>query len=138
MLCLEIVQSVLQRSELLATEEDEEQDDWATGHDSQEVSMELGGGMDDILNADTSNWDPFRDADKFEALAAAEQKARQNAVQAQFDLLKQQDEEQRAHEEKLERTQDLEASIQIAESRLEQKDAMLRQKESAQQQLLKN
>lgn len=34
--------------------------------------MELGGGVEDILNADTSNWDPFRDAHKFEALADAE------------------------------------------------------------------
>ncbi len=54
--------------------------------------MELGqksfNDMDDILNADTSVWDPFRDAHKFEALAAAEQKARQASVQAQFDLIK--------------------------------------------------
>ena len=43
--------------------------------------MELGNKNDmtdeDILNADTSSWDPFRDAHKFEALATAEQNKRQ-------------------------------------------------------------
>ena len=53
---------------------EDESDDWAL-EISQEQSMEMAGNdksMDDILNADTSLWDPFRDAHKFEALAAAE------------------------------------------------------------------
>ena len=37
---------------------------------------------EDILNQDTSTWDPFRDADKFEALAAAEQRQRKESIQA--------------------------------------------------------
>ena len=44
--------------------------------------------MEDILNADTSTWDPFRDAHKFEALAAAEQNARRESVKSQFDIIK--------------------------------------------------
>jgi len=78
-------------------EEDEDEmsagggnDSWA--NDSRDKPFN---DMDDILNADTSYWDPFRDAHKFEALAAAEQHARQSAVQAQFDLIKQQEAEER-------------------------------------------
>ena len=74
MLSLEIVQSVLSKSELLANEDDES-GDWGDDPD-QNDSTEFGkpfNEMDDILNADTSDWDPFRDAHKFEALAAAEQ-----------------------------------------------------------------
>lgn len=69
-LCLQIVQGLLAKSEIMATEEEEE--DWAL-EVSQEQSMEIKDqSMEDILNADTSMWDPFRDAHKFEALAAAE------------------------------------------------------------------
>lgn len=85
--------------------------------------------MDDILSADTSQWDPFRDAHKFEALAAAEQNARRESVKSQFDIIKQQEEEERNRLESAERTEDLEASIHLAESKLEQKDAMLRQRD---------
>lgn len=35
---------------------------------------------DDILNADTSTWDPFRDAEKFEALATAEHSRRKSQI----------------------------------------------------------
>jgi len=72
MLSLEIVQSVLSKSELLGNDEDEEENEW---NDDQNESAEYGksfNDMDDIMNADTSDWDPFRDANKFEALAAAE------------------------------------------------------------------
>ena len=69
-LCLQIVQGLLAKSEIMAT--DEEEEDWAL-EVSQEQSMEIKDqSMEDILNADTSMWDPFRDAHKFEALAAAE------------------------------------------------------------------
>ena len=44
--------------------------------------------MDDILNADTSLWDPFRDAHKFEALATAEQNVRRESVKSQFDVIR--------------------------------------------------
>ena len=68
--CLQIVQGLLAKCEIMATEEEEE--DWAL-EVSQEQSMEIKDqSMEDILNADTSMWDPFRDAHKFEALAAAE------------------------------------------------------------------
>ena len=63
---------MLTKSEIMPNED--ESDDWAL-EISQEQSMEMAGNdksMDDILNADTSLWDPFRDAHKFEALAAAE------------------------------------------------------------------
>ena len=70
--CLEIVQGLLTKSDLIATEE-EDADEWDRGPPSGNISMELGNSktdMEDILNADTSQWDPFRDAHKFEALAA--------------------------------------------------------------------
>jgi len=83
-MCLDIVQGLLTKSELIAND-DEDEDEWA-GPDSGNVSMELGGKADttddDILNADTSNWDPFRDAHKFDALALAEQNHRRDQVQA--------------------------------------------------------
>lgn len=86
-MCMNIVQSLLTKSEVLQIEEEEDEQNttWGQNHgDSQEISMELNhksfNDMDDILNADTSVWDPFRDAHKFEALAAAEQKARQASV----------------------------------------------------------
>ena len=98
-------------------------DDWGDrSRLSGNISMELGNSktdMEDILNADTSNWDPFRDAHKFEALAAQEQKARQDSVQAQFNLIRKQEDEERAQFEVVERTEDLEASIHIAETKLE-------------------
>ena len=75
--------------------------------------------MDDILNADTSLWDPFRDAHKFEALATAEQNVRRESVKSQFDVIRQQENEERERMENAERTEDLEASIHIAESKLE-------------------
>ena len=72
---------MLAKSELLADESDEEVLDWGQ-NDSENIPMELGEKADitddDILNADTSNWDPFRDADKFEALAQAEQSHRKS------------------------------------------------------------
>lgn len=71
------------------------------------------------MNADTSLWDPFRDAHKFEALASAEQNMRREKVQAQFDIIKQQENEEREMMEKVERTEDLEASIHYAETKLE-------------------
>jgi len=78
---------LLTKSEIMPNED--ESDDWAL-EISQEQSMEMAGNdksMDDILNADTSLWDPFRDAHKFEALAAAEQNSRREKVQAQFDII---------------------------------------------------
>lgn len=54
------MQGLLTRSELIVEEENEE--DWAMPGDQ---SLEMGNKtneMDDILNADTSLWDPFRDA----------------------------------------------------------------------------
>lgn len=65
--------------------------------------MELAGRPmtdDDILNADTSTWDPFKDADKFDALAAAEQNRRKSQIQAQFDAIKKQENEERERMEK--------------------------------------
>lgn len=85
--------------------------------------------MDDILNADTSLWDPFRDAHKFEALAVAEQNSRRESIKSQFDIIKQQEDDERDRMDNEERTDDLEASIHIAETKIEQKDAMLRQKD---------
>jgi len=68
---------------LIANEEDEDDELWGKP-DSGNVSMEMGDkaetSCDDILNADTSSWDPFRDAHKFEALAIAEQNHRKNQV----------------------------------------------------------
>ena len=58
---------MLTKSELMENEDDE--DEWGNGESG--TSMELGNS--DIMDADTSTWDPFRDAHKFEALAAAEQ-----------------------------------------------------------------
>ena len=114
---------MLTKSEILAVEEEDEVDEWDRSRMSGNISMELGNtsktDMEDILNADTSNWDPFRDAHKFEALAAQEQKARQESVQAQFNLIRKQEDEERAQFEVVERTEDLEASIHIAETKLE-------------------
>ena len=96
MLSLEIVQSVFSKSELMGNDDDSEL--WGDEPDGQNDSNDYGkpfNEMDDILNADTSDWDPFRDAHKFEALAAAEQHSRQSAVQAQFDLIKKQEDEER-------------------------------------------
>ena len=107
-------------------DEEAEQEDWAL-EVSNEQSMEIKDqSMEDILNADTSTWDPFRDAHKFEALAAAEQNARRESVKSQFDIIKKQENEERERLENAEWTEDLEASIHLAESKLEQKDAMLR------------
>ena len=64
--------------------------------------------ISDILNADTSQWDAFRDAHLFEQRAAAEQNARKQQVQAQFNLIKQQENEERDRIESVERTEDLE------------------------------
>jgi len=50
-------------------ENEDDEDEWGNGESG--TSMELGNS--DIMDADTSTWDPFRDAHKFEALAAAEQ-----------------------------------------------------------------
>ena len=116
LLCMNIVQSLLGKSEVIQTEEEEEAEAlWGTTADGEDISMELAynskNDMDDILNADTSAWDPFRDAHKFEALATAEQKARQASVQAQFDLIKKQEDEERDRQDEYERTEDLEASI---------------------------
>ena len=77
---------MLAKCEIMATEEEEE--DWAL-EVSQEQSMEIKDqSMEDILSSDTSNWDPFRDAHKFEALAAAEQRVRRESVKSQFDIIK--------------------------------------------------
>ena len=107
---LEIVQGLLARSEIMANEE-EENEDWAL-----DVSNELGNSkndlsLNDILSADTSQWDAFRDAHLFEQRAAAEQNARKQQVQAQFDLIKQQEDEERNRIEESERAEDLEQSI---------------------------
>ena len=78
-MCLDIVQGLLTKSELIANDYDEDDEPWAMPS-SGNVSIDLGDkaetSYDDILNTDTSNWDPFRDADKFEALAIAEQNHR--------------------------------------------------------------
>ena len=76
---LDIVQGILSRSEITATAQDLD-DSWG-GQRQNDLSGCISMEMDyqseqfndsNILNADTSNWDPFDDADKFERLAAAQ------------------------------------------------------------------
>ena len=73
-MALDIVQGTLSESEIQVPELD---DSWGgNANISNHMSMEMVDpsdslGEQDILNADTSSWDPFDDADKFERLAAA-------------------------------------------------------------------
>ena len=76
---LEIVQGLLTKAELLGAYEEEDEDCVNQEDDDEPFGNRTD---EDILNQDTSTWDPFRDADKFEALAAAEQRQRKESIQA--------------------------------------------------------
>jgi hypothetical protein len=76
---LDIVSNLLQGSEITVSEQDLN-DSYGNANDRSNVSGNFSMELDEvpgmltdqnILSADTSNWDPFDDADKFERLAAA-------------------------------------------------------------------
>ena len=60
------------------------------GNDSQNNSVNHG-----VLGVDTSNWDPFADADKFDALAKKIEEQKKKEMQAQFAVILQADEEEK-------------------------------------------
>merc|ERR1719253_2163011 len=109
---------------------------------SANISMELGGDSANnsvnhgVFGVDTSNWDPFADADKFEALASKMEEQKKREMQAQFDVILQADNEERQRVEEISKTEDLEASISIAEQRLAAKEQQLRHRENVEVQLL--
>ena len=138
-IALDVVQGLLSRAEITAPAslDDSRQDAM-----SANVSMELGGDSQNnsvnhgVFGVDTSNWDPFADADKFEALARKMEDQKKQEMQAQFDVIMQADNEERQRVEELSKTEDLEASISIAEQRLAQKEQQLRHRETVEVALL--
>ena len=87
------------------------------GNDSQNNSVNHG-----VLGVDTSHWDPFADADKFEALARKVEEQKKKDMQAQFAVILQADEEEKQRIEEITKTEDLEASVTAAEAKLAQRE----------------
>ena len=75
-----------------------------------------------MLGVDTSHWDPFADADKFEALARKVEEQKKKDMQAQFAVILQADEEEKQRIEEITKTEDLEASVTAAEAKLAQRE----------------
>ena len=87
------------------------------GNDSQNNSVNHG-----VFGVDTAGWDPFADADKFEALAKKVEEQKKKDMQAQFAVIMQADEEEKQRIEEISKTEDLEASVTVAEAKLAQRE----------------
>jgi hypothetical protein len=71
------------------------------------------------------HWDVFQDADKFEQLQKQQDDLRKSRLQAEFDVIKKIEEEERFKFAEESKTADLEASIVIATEKLEIKEKQL-------------
>lgn len=126
-IALDVVQSLLSKAEITATSQNLD-DSRQDANASANISMELGGDSANnsvnhgVFGVDTSNWDPFADADKFEELARKVEEQKKREMQAQFDIIMQADNEEKQRLEEMSKTEDLEASISFAEQKLAQKE----------------
>ena len=86
-IALDVVQSLLSRAEITATSQsldDSRQDAMSANN----ISMELGGDSQNnsvnhgVFGVDTTHWDPFVDAEKFEALAQKVEEQKKRDMQA--------------------------------------------------------
>lgn len=89
----------------------------------------------DYEEDDPEKWDAFRDAHKFEMLNQQKEKVRLSMLQAEFNVIKQADQEEKTRIEEFSRTADLEASVHRANEKLDLKERQLEEKMMVEEEL---